>query len=53
MASGWTLADPATEEPFLDVALTEAAALSRALAGARAAQRAWREVPVERVPIVR
>ena len=52
-ARTWTLVNPATEEAFLTVPYTEARALAATVERARAAQRAWRRVPVEtRVRIV-
>ncbi len=51
--AGWTLVNPATEEPFLTVEFTRPADLERLLTRARAVQRQWREVPVaDRVRIV-
>jgi len=50
---GWTLVNPATEEPFRTVAFTDARELARIIERARAAQRAWRNVAVEeRVRVV-
>ena len=52
-ARTWTLVNPATEEAFLTVPYTEARELATTVERARAAQRAWRRVPVEtRVRIV-
>jgi acyl-CoA reductase-like NAD-dependent aldehyde dehydrogenase len=46
----YTLINPATEAPLREVAYTSAAELEGIVAGARAAQRDWRRVPVaERV----
>jgi len=50
---GWTLINPATEEPFLTVAYTDTRELTRIIERARTAQREWRRLPVdERVRIV-
>ena len=49
----WTLVNPATEEPFLTLPYAEPRELLAIVERARAAQRAWRRVPVEdRVRIV-
>jgi acyl-CoA reductase-like NAD-dependent aldehyde dehydrogenase len=50
----WTLVNPATGRPFREVALTPPEEVEAIVARARAAQRAWRDVPVaERVRVVR
>jgi acyl-CoA reductase-like NAD-dependent aldehyde dehydrogenase len=49
----WTLVNPATERPFLEVPLTTPGELAAIVARARAAQADWRRTPVaERVRIV-
>jgi acyl-CoA reductase-like NAD-dependent aldehyde dehydrogenase len=49
----WTLVNPATGQPFLDVPLTAPSDLDGILTRAHAAQARWRRTPVaERVRIV-
>ncbi len=51
--AAWTLINPATGEPFRTIEATAESELERILSGMRAAQRVWREVPVEeRVRVV-
>lgn len=45
--AAWTLINPATEEPFRTIEATSASELERILNRMRAAQRAWREAPLE------
>jgi acyl-CoA reductase-like NAD-dependent aldehyde dehydrogenase len=53
MAAGYRLINPATEEPFRDIAYTTEPELATLVERAHVAQRAWRRVPVaERVRIV-
>src|SRR5215831_21101258 len=53
MPPGYTLVNPATEEPLREIAYTTEAELAQIVARARDAQREWRRVPaVERVRIV-
>jgi acyl-CoA reductase-like NAD-dependent aldehyde dehydrogenase len=53
VGNGWTLVNPATGDPFREIAYTPARDLAAIGTRARAAQREWRRVPVaERVRIV-
>jgi len=45
VAPGWTLVNPATEEPHLTLVFTEPAELDRIIARARSAQREWCNTP--------
>jgi acyl-CoA reductase-like NAD-dependent aldehyde dehydrogenase len=53
MSAAWTLVDPTTGQPFREIPYTTDTELAAILRAARAAQHAWRRVPVaERVAVI-